>query len=229
MNTRAQDQTQVRVALTERLSLVVNEFGEVWSEPHLNQGPYKAHAGFAELQLGPKYTFLRSEETGTVAAAGLTFDIPAGPAKVFQDTGTLSLIPYVSAAQSFGTSSYGVFNFMGTLGYSFSVDNGRSDYFFTSLHLDYDIARTHTIYPLIELNWYHYTAAGKSRDLNFEGRDLINFGSRSVSGHDSLAIAAGLRYKFCEWAQVGIGAEVPITGRRDIMDFRLMTDFILRY
>ena len=40
--------TQVRVALTERLSLVVNEFGEVWSEPHLNQGPYKAHAGFAE-------------------------------------------------------------------------------------------------------------------------------------------------------------------------------------
>ncbi|HMC66004.1 MAG TPA: hypothetical protein VKI65_13780 [Gemmataceae bacterium] len=220
---------QARVALTERLSVVLNEFGAIWSEPHLHSGEFVPHAGFAEVQLGPKYTFLRCEETGTVAAAGLTFDIPAGAAKVFQDTGTLSLVPYVSAAQNFGRSSYGSFNFMGTLGYSFSVDNGRSDYFYTSLHLDYDFANAHTIYPLVELNWYHYTTAGKSRDLNFEGRDLFNFGSRRVSGNDNLGIAFGLRYKFTECAQVGIGAEVPITGRRDLMDFRLMTDLILRY
>ena len=45
------------------------------------------------------------------------------------------------------------------------------------MHLDFDVANLHRIYPLVELNWYHYNRSGKARDLNFEGADLVNFGS----------------------------------------------------
>src|SRR5207249_2615329 len=108
---------------------------------------------------------------------GLTFQIPAGSSGVFQDTGNLSVMPYVTMGQSFGHSQYGSFNALGNFGYSFSADNKRSEYFSTNLHLDYDVHNLHRIYPLIELNWRYYTQSGKERDLTFEGGDLINFGS----------------------------------------------------
>ena len=55
--------------------------------------------------------------------------------------------------QNFGCTSYGSFNAMGTLGYSFA-DHERSDYLFSSLHLDYDVGGRHFLYPLVELNWF---------------------------------------------------------------------------
>jgi hypothetical protein len=221
--------TQARLALTDRLSLVVSELGGIWLEPHNHINGFEPHSGFSELHLGPKYTFIRSEDTRTLLAAGLTFAIPAGPSKVFQDTGNLSLVPYISFGQNFLRSSFGSFNFLNTTGYSLGVDNKRTDYLFSSFHLDYDILNAHRIYPLIELNWFHFTEAGNARPLGFEGRDLVNFGSTGVSGADNVSLAFGARYKFSEWAQTGIAAEFPLNGRHDLMDFRLTIDFILRY
>jgi hypothetical protein len=181
------------------------------------------------LRIGPKYTFYRCEQTQTVAAAGLNFDIPTGPRKVFQDTGSLSLEPYVSFGQNFGRSAYGSFNFLGTLGYSVGTDDKRSDFIYTSLHLDYDVANLHKIYPLLELNYFHYTNSGNVRSLGFEGRDLFNFGSTGVSGHDNLSMAVGARYKFNENLQTGLAAEFPINGRHDLLDYRLTFDVIFRF
>src|SRR5262249_25639815 len=158
---------------------------------------------FSEIHLGPKYTFLRNECTQTLGAVGLTFEIPAGPSKVFQDTGNLSLTPYVTLGQNFLKSSYGSFNALGTFGDSFPVDNRRTDFFFNSYHLDYDIANAHKFYPLVELNWFHYTRNGGARDIDFEGKDLFNFGAEHVAGHNDLSIAVGARYKFSEAFQLG--------------------------
>src|SRR5262249_47842439 len=69
---------QARLAFTERLSLVINELGFVWAEPHNPGNGFDAHTGWAEMRIGPKYTFYRCEQSGTIAAAGLTFDIPLG-------------------------------------------------------------------------------------------------------------------------------------------------------
>jgi hypothetical protein len=219
---------QGRLAVTDRLSFVFNELGGVSINPG-DSSALKSQTGFAQMSLGPKYTFLRSPETQTIAAAGLNFQIPSGPAKVYQDTGTLSLVPYVSGAQNFLRSSYGSFNVMETFGYSFSIDSKRSEFLYNSLHLDYDVANLHRIYPLVELNWFDYTRAGTERNLNVEGRDLANIGSRGVSGRNELSIATGLRYKFSERAQVGLAAEFPLNGNRDLQDFRLTIDFIFRY
>src|SRR3954465_2811545 len=91
--------TQFRVALTDQWSFVMNKLGGVAINPGDNS-PLDSQAGLAgpglgaevaELWLGPKFTFLRNTETGAVAAAGVTFQLPVGPAKVAQDTGKLSV------------------------------------------------------------------------------------------------------------------------------------------
>jgi hypothetical protein len=221
--------TQARLALTDRLSFVLSELGFIWLEPHNHVNGFAPHAGFSEIHLGPQYTFIRSEDTGTLLAGGLQFAIPAGPSKVFQDTGNLSLIPYFTFGQNFWRTSFGSMNFLTTFAYSAGFDSKRSDYFFNSYHLDYDLFNAHKIYPLMELNWYHYTESGNYRPIMFEGQDLVNFGAHGVSGSDNLSLALGARYKFTEWAQTGIAAEFPISSPHQFMDFRLTIDFILRY
>ncbi len=220
--------TQARVALTDHWSVTLNKLGGVTINPGDGSGLGDA-SGLAELHLGPKYTFLRNCESGTAAAVGMIFQIPVGPSKVFQDTGSLSLVPYVSVAQSFGRSSYGTFNFMDTLGYSFRVDDERSDFLYNSAHIDYDVANLHKFYPMLELNWFHYTRAGNARAIDQEGRDFANIGGTGVGGNDYITIAPGFRYKFTECIQAGIAAEFPLTNPRDLQDFRLLFDVIFRY
>jgi hypothetical protein len=220
---------QARAAITERLSVTMTKLGGIWQEVHDPTGDFATHAGFAEIELGAKYTFLRQENWGTLGAFGLTFQAPLGNKRVFQDTGTLSVRPYLSLAQNFGRSSYGSFNFMSTTGGSFALDNSRTDFIFTGLHLDFDVANLHKIYPLMELNWAYYTSNGHVRAQSFEGRDLFNFGATNVSGHNNLTLAVGARYKFCEWLQTGIATEWTVAGKKDLEDFRLTFDVIFRY
>jgi hypothetical protein len=221
---------QGRVAFTDRLSLVVSKLGWIWTDIHDSTPEFHSHEGFSEIQLGPKVTVIRNDCSGTLLALGWYFDIPTGPHKVFQDTGNLSMAPYLSFGQNFLKSGWGSFNFLNTTGYDFSTDNRRSEFFYTSFHLDYDVANLHRVYPLIELNWFYYTAGGNSEPpLGFEGRDLFNFGIPEVSGHSDLSLALGLRYKFSERFQLGFAAEFPLDGRRDLNDFRLTADMIVRY
>ena len=221
---------QGRVAINERWSIVLSEIGVVWSEPHSTFDGFDSHDGVSELRIGPKYTFFRCESSGTVAAVGLNFDIASGDSKVFQDTGTLSLEPYISVAQNFGRTSFGSFNVMSTSGYSVATDDQRTDFLFTSLHLDFDVANTHKIYPFIEMNDFLITEAGKAiPNLDFEGRDLFNFGGGGTSGDNTFTMAVGTRYKFNEHLQVGAAYEFPIGGHRDLIDYRLTFDLILRY
>jgi hypothetical protein len=219
---------QARVALTENWSFVMNKLGGVWINPGDNS-PYPSEGGFSELWLGPKWTFLRNSDTGTVVAAGVTFEIPTGPAKVFQDTGKLSVVPYITAAQNCFRTQYGSVNFMDTFGYSFRCDGERSDFLYNSFHVDYDVANLHKIYPLLELNWFHYTRAGGERFLDFEGRDFANIGSRFVNNRNNLSLAIGMRYKFSEAVQAGLATEFPLNGTRDMLGFRLGLDLIFRY
>ena len=219
---------QGRLAVTERLSFVLHKTGVIWNDPNNPTGEFQNHTGFSEIWLGPKFTFLRNESTRTLGAFGVIFQVPAGPSQVFQDTGNLSVAPYVSFAQSFGRSQYGTWNFMTTAGYSFG-DERRTDYFYNSYHLDLNLFNMNTFYPLVELNWVAYTDNGGARNINFEGRDMINYGATNISGKDSLTAVIGARYKFTEAAQAGLGFEFPLISSPDLLNFRMTMDFILRY
>jgi hypothetical protein len=218
-----------RLAITDWFSIVMPKLGWTWIEPHVATADFQPHGGFSEINIGPKFTFFRCEGTGTIVAAGLNFEIPAGSSRVLQDTGSLTLEPYITAGQRFGHTKYGTFHALGTFGYNASVDNQRSDNLFLSMHLDFDYGDLHKIYPLLEFNWFHYTSSGKAHDLNFEGRDLFNFGATQVAGNDDASVAVGVRYQQNEHLSFGFAAEWPITGRKDLMDYRLLFDVIFRY
>jgi hypothetical protein len=227
---------QARLAFTERLSLVINQFGFVSLNPNDPgadpSGKFSKSTGFGQITLGPKYTFWRCDDWHSIAAGGLMFQIPAGSSRVFQDTGTLSLVPYLTAAKNFGLGSgWGSINVMGTTGYSASVDRQRSSYFYMSAHVDYNIANTNMFFPFLEMNWYHYTQGGKANDpgFGFEGTDLVNFGSHSLGGRDFLTIAPGLRFKLNEHIQAGAAIEFPLLKQKEITDYRLTFDLIFRY
>ena len=220
---------QGRLALTEHWSIVVNKLGGISMDERAATSDLTPHTGFSELFIGPKWTFYRNESSGTLIATGLIFELPAGDKTVAQDTGSLTLAPYLSFGQRFWKSDYGTFHAMSVIGYNFAVDSVRSDSLYSSLHIDYDIANAHKFYPLIELNSFFYSTNGNKRDFNFEGRDLANFGSRFVSGHDEFSLAAGMRYKLSERIQFGLVGEIPLTGKKDTMDYRVTADMIIRY
>jgi hypothetical protein len=218
------------VAITERISFTINRLGFTGINPDNPTPDIESSTGFSELLLGAKFTFLRNETSNTVAAFGLTFDIPAGSSSVLQDTGHLALVPYFSIAQNFGRNPYGSFNFMNTTGYTFRTDNTRTEAFYSSFHLDFEIGKR--IYPMVELNWRHYTRNGGARALNFEGNDLANFGSQTISGQNELTLAVGGRYRFNNFIEWGLAAEFNVLSNSNgqHMDrFRLTTDLIFRY
>ena len=227
---------QARLAITERWSFTLNELGFVTLNPFNPSadplGRFSQSTGFAEVVMGPKYTFLRLEQWKTVVAGGLLFQIPAGSPKVFQNTGTLSLVPYLSAAKNFCLpAGWGSLNLMANTGFSGSIDRQRSDYYYLNAHLDYNIANTNMFYPFLELNWFHYTQGGRANDpgFGFEGLDLVNFGSHTVGGRDFLAISPGLRFKLNEHIQAGAAVSWPLLKQKEINDYRLTFDIIFRY
>ncbi len=220
------------VAFTPNISLVVHRLGWTFINPKDGTPEINTSNGFSELHLGPKITFLRNPTSNTLAAFGVTFELPTGPASVLQDTGSLSIAPYFSFAQNFGRSQYGSFNFMNTTGYVFRADNQRSESFYSSFHLDFDVSNAKRFYPLVELNWRQYTRNGGARDLNFEGNDLANFGSRSINNIGELTFALGGRAVINNNIQFGIATEFNVLGNssgRHLDQFRLTTDLIFRY
>jgi|GEM_PF-316232 len=220
---------QARVALTDRISLVIHKLGGL-SINTGNASLYDGSTGFSELWLGPKYTLIRNDQSGSVLATGLQFQIPIGTRSVYQDTGSLSLVPYLSYAQNwdFGWRIGSLNTIIGT-GYSFSVTAERSDYYYLSAQVDLDTFNNHRFYPLLGLNWQIVTANGKERPFfGAEGRDLFNLGGLA-RGRGLMTWAVGARYKISEAAQLGGAFELPIAGPRDFFSYRFTVDFILRY
>ena len=221
---------QGSLALTEHISFKISELGLIWSNPdNPGHNPQFGHAvGISELHLGPQITFYRNPQTKTLIAAGLTFELPVGPDRVFQDTGGVGFVPYLSFGQNFLGSSYGSFNFLNTTGWSGGVE--RSGFFFSSFHLDYNIQNLNRFYPMVEINWQAYTNSGTVRTLGFEGTDLFNFGSRHVAGQNDMTLNLGGRVKLTDRWQVGgaLGFGV-LSGGQHMDGVRLMLDMIFRY
>lgn len=220
------------VAFTPYLSLVVSRLGWDWINTNAGTPAISTGSGFSEIHLGPKVTFLRNETSNTVAAFGLNFEIPAGSSSVLQNTGNLSLEPYFSIAQSFGRSSYGTFNFMNCDGYSFRTDSQRSESFFASFHLDYDVGNAHRFFPLVEMNFRYYTRSGGANAINFEGSDLGNFGATSIANGNELTLGLGGRFNINNFMQFGLIGEFNVLSNssgRHLDQFRLTTDLIFRY
>ena len=217
-----------RLAINDRWSVTLNKLGAVSVNPG-GGSAIPSELGFGEIHLGPKFTFLRDTQTETVAAAGVIFQIPFGSSKVFQDTGKLSIVPYVTGAQTLFDTRYGNVNGVVAAGYSLSTNRDRSDFFYASGNVNFDVGNMHRFYPLVEAHWFYTTTNGKERPgFGFEGRDFANIGG-SAKGSNLFTTAFGARYKISERAQIGGAYELPVFGNRDLFRYRFTLDFILRF
>jgi hypothetical protein len=219
---------QGRLAFTERFSLVLHKLGGVSLNPD-DKSMVAGGNGFGEIWISPKFAFWRDLEKQSIWSGGLMFQIPTGSSSVFQDTGSLSIVPYLSYGRRLFCTSMGDINLINSFGYAFSSGSERSDYLYNTASLSWDAGGWHWLYPMLEMSWFHYTSDGTTRpNYTIEGRDLANLGAHA-SGTDYLTIAPGVRFKISESMQLGVSTEFPLLGGEDLMSFRLGIDFIWRY
>jgi hypothetical protein len=220
--------SQFRLAVTERWSVTINKLGiqtfQGGSDSTLPKG-----SGLSEFWIGPKYTFYRDKPNQRLLSAGAIIQIPMGPDSNYQNTGKLSIVPYVSGAMRVWDTDWGTLNGMANVGYSFGTNSERADFFYTSAHIDFDIGNQRRFYPLMEVNWFAFTKNGTARSLPFNGRDLANIGTAS-SGSNLVTWTIGGKYKSpsARW-EFGAGFELPIIGNRDLFQNRFTLDLIWRF
>ncbi len=215
--------TQLRAALTERLSIVANKDGYLWIDGN-NEAAIPDQDGWADMTAGLKYNLIRDPEQQFIVSTGVLYELDIGSHKVFQGQGDGEFHLFLTG----GSEIADRWHYLTGSGFRLPTDtNVRSQMWYWSHHLDYEFAERW--YGLVELNWFHWMRSGEALPVNFEGGDLMNLGSTDVAGNDIVTAAFGGRKRFGRMSEIGLAYEVPLTDRKDLLQSRLYADLILRY
>jgi hypothetical protein len=213
---------QARVALTERLTFIADKSGFAWIHP----GGSPEEDGFLNVAAGLKYLLVRDVPSQFLWSVGAQFEPQTGEGRVFQNQGNGVLTAWTTMGKQF----HDRWHLLGTAGYQFPLEgNDNSSFYYTSVHLDRRFFSW--LYPLAELNWYHYNQGGnRGFPPEFgEGDGLLNLGTSGVGGNDLVTGAVGVKAAICCHLETGAVFEFPITGRKDLIDNRVTFEVILRY
>ncbi|MGE3314907.1 MAG: hypothetical protein AB7O26_07290 [Planctomycetaceae bacterium] len=214
---------QVRIALTERLSIIATKDGFIWINSD-NEAAVPDDEGWADVAAGLKYNLIRDPAGQFLLSAGLTFELDAGEHQVFQGQGDGEFHFFATSGKALSDRSH----WLSAAGYRQPTDTTkRSTMFYWSNHLDVEVIESW--YALIEANWFHWTKSGENLGVNFEGGDLFNLGSTDVAGNDIVTLGVGGRKRFGKMNELGAGYEFPVTSRKDLLEGRLYADVIFRY
>ncbi len=213
---------QLRLALTERLTLIADKDGYAVISP--KNGPQRN--GTLDLAAGLKYAFIRDVDEQFLLTGGLMYEIQSGSSEVFQSHGDGIFTVFGSTAKEYCQHTH----WLNTVGYNVPVDgDANSSSLYWSTHLDYEIDGW--LYPLIEANWYHWVSSG-DRGLPpalGEGDGLINLGTSGVTGNDMVTVAVGGKAKLTQNIEFGAAWELPVSPRHDLLNNRLTAELIFRY
>ena len=213
---------QLRVALTDRLSLIADKDGIADIHAHA----FHQHTGLLNMNFGLKYLLVRDVDDQFLWSVGLTYEPPMGEREVFENHGDGVMSVFTTWGKEVASHWHALYTF----GYQFGFNNKQnSSFLYNSLHLDRELFCW--LYPLAEVNWFHYVQGG-DRGLPpalGEGDGLLNLGTSGVANHDLVTLAVGLKAKLGEHAETGVAWEFPLTHPKDLIDNRLIAEFILRY
>lgn len=213
---------QIRLALTERLGFIATKDGYA----NIDFDSVLADEdGFANIAFGLKYALLSQPRGEAIVSVGIRYEAPIGNLETsdisLQGGGNGFFDMFITAAKAFGR-----LGLQGSLGINLAVDQDHdSSMFHFSFRTDYEVLPG--LFPLIELHGFTTVDHGDRTDADFEGIDLVNFGS--TDSGTVVTFAGGLRYRFNRHLQVGAGYETPVTHRQDIMDWRVYADLVLSY
>ena len=234
---------QARLAITDRLAFIATKDGYAWFRPGGNS-QLSADQGFFDVTAGFKYALIDRPEDSFILTPALRIDLPLGQKRVFSGNGGGVLIPSVSSAYGMGPV-----HLIGSTGWRlpFSSDKESTSIFY-NLHVD--VAALEFLVPFLELNgttWINSGHGGRQIEtkafgsvdlttaqdvvhapplehtdrLRWEGADLVNLGSKGVSGNTILTLAAGARIPVTKNVSLGAYYEFPLTDREDIFGQRV--------
>lgn len=215
---------QIRAALTDRLSIIATKDGFFWFSTPGN--PLAPVDGWADVNVGLKYNLYTSDDYSQLLSAGLTYEAPWGTPRALQGNGDGQYNLFATGGTRVGEFGH----LVSALGWKVPANpTANSELLYFSTHFDRQFCNS-GIYWFTEANWYHYLASGgRLPGLTIEGGDLFNLGSGAVAGHDIVTGALGLKYKPTQLQEIGFAWEVPLTDRRDVLEYRLAVDWIVRY
>lgn len=216
---------QFRVAITERLSVIAVKDGYIFDN---TGGALNGllDDGWADVTAGLKYNVYRNVETGTLGSLGFTYEMPVGSGQALQSIGDGEFHLFGSFGQRFLGDNM---HYLSTVGCRLPVDNNVQS---SAIHWDHhlDVKVTDKVYLFTEFAWWHWTSdASLGLPLGVNGQDLFNLPSSNVAGNDLLTESIGVKLKPARNIEIGLAYEFPLTGFQDVIQSRLMCDFIIRY
>ncbi len=211
---------QVRVALTERLSLIATKDGFIYTQSDLAG----IESGFADVAAGLKYNLYRDPSAGRLLSAGFTYEIPMGSEKSLQGNGDGELNFFLTGGTRVGDRSH----WLSAGGLRQPLDESAENaVWYWSNHYDYRIS-DRPIYAFTEINWWHWASSG-DLGLPLEGGDLFNLGGTGITGNNIVSQAVGLKCKPRRNMEAGLAYEFPLTERQGVLEDRITADLIFRY
>ena len=213
---------EIRIALTERLGFIATKDG--YADANFDK-VLPDTSGFANFSLGFKYAVISRPRDKAIMTVGIEYETTSGNI----DTGGIGLQGdgdgFVDLFLT-GAKAFNKLGIQGSIGANLAIDDDAdSSMLHYSLHADYEVIPK--LFPLLELNGFTTIDKGERTVGDFEGVDLIHFGS--TDSGTVITLAGGLRFRANEHIQLGLGYETPITDREDILNWRVYVDLVLSF
>ncbi len=213
---------ELRLALTERLGIIASKDGYARAD---FDAVLPDEDGFANISIGLKYAVHSDPARQSIVSVGIEYEPPTGDLETagisLQGRGKGFVDLFVSGAKAW--QRLGV---QGNVGANFALDSDNdSSLVHYSAHVDYELFEQ--FFPILELNGFSTIDNGNRTAGDFEGFDLLNFGS--TDSGTVITAAGGARYRINDNVIAGIGYESPLTNREDIIDWKFYADLVITF
>lgn len=217
---------QARAAITERLGFIATKDG--YADMHFpDSSPVSDDNDFVNIAAGFKYAFYHNPEEDSFFTLGLRYEAPtgsldAGPIEL-QGGGDGFINVFVTGERPIGER----FGIQSSFGLNQAIDSGHdSSFVHWSFHGDVEVFKN--VFGIFEFNMISKSDNGDRTDSDalgsFEGFDVVNFGS--TDSGTVFSAGFGARARITDNILFGVAYEVPVGGRKDLLDYRWTTDFV---
>lgn len=211
---------QIRLALTERLALIVTKGGYSWVDSH--ETP--AGDGWNDWGLGLKYALYSNPDDQFLVSAGLRWELTNGSTDAWQGGESQELSPFVSVAKGWDK-----WHFLGALSGRIPTDrNDGNASIVWNLHLDYEL--TEKFRPLIELHGIHYLSNADAFPYTADYLDVGSLGATDVRGRDFFSAGLGFRWQAAPNVSVGLTYELPLeSSSENLQEHRVTINTVVSF
>jgi hypothetical protein len=216
---------QGREAITDRLAFIFTKNG--YADLQFDE-LLPSDDGSLNISLGAKYAAIALPKSHTYLTGGLRYEGPSGDL----ESGTLELQGggdgFFDLFMSFETALWNRLGVETSTGFNMAVDRDHdATSYHAAVHVDYEVVRG--LFGVLETNVITVLDEGDRTDSSllgsFEGYDVFSFGSTKAGTVATMGF--GGRYRLGPNALFGLAYEIPVTSRKDLIDFRIGLDFVL--